>query len=222
MIRFSCPRCMTLLEAPDGDAGSERACPQCQQRFEVPHTLHTMPAATAPPPVNAPLIVPPSVVASRTLDREKIDRLRQLQNARLPGNVLAAVGFPILFAVPLFFMCISFAVVGGQRNTNSHPQSASEGSFLSGCLCCFVPLLWAGGSAGLVLARKKLNTSFVRKNTIRLDYSLSHEMDLRYKILLRSLDELAASEMYEIVQSDGSSYYESTPVCLQTVLSAIF
>lgn len=36
MIRFACPRCKSVLKAPDRKAGSKVACPKCQQRLQIP------------------------------------------------------------------------------------------------------------------------------------------------------------------------------------------
>src|SRR5712664_2058591 len=35
MIRFSCPRCKTVLQAPDGSAGKKCKC-SCGQRLQIP------------------------------------------------------------------------------------------------------------------------------------------------------------------------------------------
>lgn len=47
MIRFACPRCKSVLEAPDRKAGSKVACPKCQQRLQIP----------VPPPRNKTILV---------------------------------------------------------------------------------------------------------------------------------------------------------------------
>jgi hypothetical protein len=36
LIRFSCPRCKSILETPDHRAGDKVECPKCQQRLQVP------------------------------------------------------------------------------------------------------------------------------------------------------------------------------------------
>jgi DNA-directed RNA polymerase subunit RPC12/RpoP len=36
MIRFACPRCKTVLERPEQDAGAKFACTSCGQRLQVP------------------------------------------------------------------------------------------------------------------------------------------------------------------------------------------
>ena len=36
MIRFACPRCKTVLERPEHEAGTKFSCPGCQQRLQVP------------------------------------------------------------------------------------------------------------------------------------------------------------------------------------------
>ncbi len=52
MLRFQCPRCRSVLEAPEAKAGIKTSCPKCQQRLQVP----------LPPPgktVLAPLVPAP-------------------------------------------------------------------------------------------------------------------------------------------------------------------
>ena len=36
MIRFSCPRCKSVLDSPDQQAGNKIECPKCQQRLQIP------------------------------------------------------------------------------------------------------------------------------------------------------------------------------------------
>lgn len=36
MIRFQCPKCNTIMSAPDDEAGSRGSCPKCRQRLLVP------------------------------------------------------------------------------------------------------------------------------------------------------------------------------------------
>ncbi len=36
MIRFACPTCKSILEAPDHKAGTKIPCPKCEQRLEIP------------------------------------------------------------------------------------------------------------------------------------------------------------------------------------------
>jgi DNA-directed RNA polymerase subunit RPC12/RpoP len=36
VIRFSCPRCKSVLEAPDHQGGDKIECPKCQQRLQIP------------------------------------------------------------------------------------------------------------------------------------------------------------------------------------------
>src|SRR5207247_8575649 len=48
MIRFSCPRCKTILESPDDSAGTAMTCP-CGQRLEVPAPrVKALPGAARP------------------------------------------------------------------------------------------------------------------------------------------------------------------------------
>jgi hypothetical protein len=36
MIRFTCPRCKSVLSAPGNRGGTKTHCPKCQQRLQVP------------------------------------------------------------------------------------------------------------------------------------------------------------------------------------------
>ena len=36
MIRFSSPRCKSVIERPESDAGSKFSCGNCRQRLQVP------------------------------------------------------------------------------------------------------------------------------------------------------------------------------------------
>jgi hypothetical protein len=36
MIRFACPACRSVLEAPNHKAGKKLACPKCAQRIQIP------------------------------------------------------------------------------------------------------------------------------------------------------------------------------------------
>src|SRR5271163_3303628 len=53
MIRFSCPGCKKVLNAPDDKAGVRLPCPGCKQVVQVPVTSIVAAAAT-PPSVPAP------------------------------------------------------------------------------------------------------------------------------------------------------------------------
>jgi hypothetical protein len=103
-------------------------------------------------------------------------------------------------------------------NNKASSQEAVQGSSVGGCACLFVVFLWAGGSVGLVLARKKLNTDFMRRNTIRLNYSLSHDKAIRYKRLLRCLDDVAPAKLFEIVACESSVYEESKAASFRIAL----
>ncbi|MGH7171140.1 MAG: NINE protein [Gemmataceae bacterium] len=48
MIRYSCPRCKSVLEAADHEGGAKIACPKCQQRLQIP----------IPPPTNKTILAP--------------------------------------------------------------------------------------------------------------------------------------------------------------------
>jgi phage FluMu protein Com len=43
MIRFACPSCSAVLNAPDGSSGTKTPCPKCKQRVQIPPTSnHTL------------------------------------------------------------------------------------------------------------------------------------------------------------------------------------
>lgn len=70
MIRFSCPRCKSILECPDQQAGDKIACPKCQQRLQIPlpPTNKTVLAPLVETVSSASLpIVPQSVLPSPPL-----------------------------------------------------------------------------------------------------------------------------------------------------------
>jgi hypothetical protein len=62
-IRYSCPRCKAVLEAPDDRVGEKLNCPKCQQRLQNPApppnktVLGTWQAG--PPPVRRTTVAPP-------------------------------------------------------------------------------------------------------------------------------------------------------------------
>lgn len=69
MLRFSCPSCKAILEAPDTQAGTKVACTKCRQRLQAPTLamMKTVLAAPVPAPRPAPstrrLAPPPIPVA---------------------------------------------------------------------------------------------------------------------------------------------------------------
>jgi hypothetical protein len=141
----------------------------------------------------------------------------------LPGTILVSIGFPILFGVPLAFMCLLAPVLNSNapqatprirtskaQEDNAASQPATDGSMLGGCICSSVGLLWIAGTASLLLLRAKLNADFVRRNTIRLDYSMQHRQAVQYKKLLRCLDDLAPAKMFEIVPCGGGVFEQSS------------
>jgi hypothetical protein len=176
---------------------------------------------------------------SPAFDREQLERLRWVSKAVLPGNLLAAIGFPALFLIPLFMCVLSpfIATPDKNRQPNKGPatanptsQTAQQGAGTAqqggggsplGTTCLFVlgtPLLWAGGSVALILLRRKLNTNFVEKNTIRLSYSLPHSTKARHKRLLRALDDLRTIEMFKIVKRSDGDYNHQCSVVLRVQL----
>jgi hypothetical protein len=57
-IRFTCPSCAAIVNAPDAAAGKKARCPQCKSPVDVPATslqpAHAPAPAPAPPPPPAP------------------------------------------------------------------------------------------------------------------------------------------------------------------------
>ncbi len=49
MIRFACPKCNSVLNAPDGKAGRELSCPKCGQWLQVPGQTVRPERNTSPP-----------------------------------------------------------------------------------------------------------------------------------------------------------------------------
>jgi hypothetical protein len=199
--------------------------------LEVPHPPQAKAVRPTPSPMNVPAAQAPSAAPSAALDKVKLDQLRRLQTTVLPGNTLAFVGLPVLFCVPLLFMCLLFPFLGmsGEENksrfnadgTNSDKpssQQADEGALLGGCVCLFVGFLWAAGTVSILLLRKKLNNDFVRKNTISLYYSMRHDKEVRYKRLLRCLDDLAPNKMFEIASCEGGVYEQNAAASLRIEL----
>jgi hypothetical protein len=231
MIRFSCPRCLIVIEAAEKDAGAQRSCPRCAQRLEVPHHPQARTVPATPVPVSVPTAKSPSVTPVPALDKAKLNQLTRLQTMALPGTILAWIGFPILFGAPLLLTCLllPFANINGKENTPgvntgrigpNEPSSkqADDGSSLGGCICLFVLVLWAGGSVSIVLARKKLNSDFVRKNTIRVNYSMEHNKKARYKELLRCLDDLASTKTFEIAPCERGVYEDNATASFRVEL----
>jgi predicted Zn finger-like uncharacterized protein len=54
MIRFACPACKSVLEAPDKKAGLAVPCPRCQQHVTVPAPVAGVPLPPTPTPAAPP------------------------------------------------------------------------------------------------------------------------------------------------------------------------
>src|SRR5262245_25408159 len=120
-------------------------------------------------------------------DQEALEQLGRLQHAYLPGNLLAAIGFPALVLVPMLSCCLLWPLIAvadkdePAKPTKEEAQQA-DGATVLGAICvCFTPVFWIGGSVGLILLRNRLNSDFVYKNTIHLVYSLPSGTEVRYK-----------------------------------------
>ena len=53
-LRFQCPHCSVILRGKLLDAGKERKCPKCEQRFRIPRPRNAEPDTA--PPKKEPLI----------------------------------------------------------------------------------------------------------------------------------------------------------------------
>ena len=144
--------------------------------------------------------------ATPMFTREHLLQLRWVTKAHVPGNLLAAIGFPVLFFVPTMFCCITSAILGNAPRPRDQPPDPR--SAVLGVVLCATPLIWAVGSVSLILLRSKLNTDFRKKNTVGLRYALSNDAKTLYKKLLNCLDDLAATEMLEIAPHLVDGYYE--------------
>ena len=58
MIRFACPQCKTVLQAPDRQAGTAVGCPFCKQKMQVPKPARATPPPRPPTPPSTPASVP--------------------------------------------------------------------------------------------------------------------------------------------------------------------
>ena len=79
MIRFSCPRCNSVLQAPDHRAGSKTACPKCQQRLQIP-----VPPPNKPVPPPNKTVLAPLVEYPRGLGRSPAAQVPQMQLSTPP------------------------------------------------------------------------------------------------------------------------------------------
>jgi S1-C subfamily serine protease len=67
MIRFACPKCKTILQAPDQAAGSRLACGRCGQQLQLPASPAKAPAPAAPP--SRPAAAAPSATGVKAAPR---------------------------------------------------------------------------------------------------------------------------------------------------------
>jgi hypothetical protein len=208
MIRFSCPRCLCLLEALDRDAGGQRTCPRCQQRLEIPGppqapivtaTVAPIHGRSSPTPAQTPSVPSLTLTLAPALDKQKLEQLGRLQWATLPGYVLAWFAFPTLIAIVMVFLFLLF-------------QQGINGWSWPGYTWSVVAVGWVGGLVGTVLLINRLNEHFVKKNTIRLRFSMQPDKQFRYVRLLRSLDDLASTAMCELLPCGANVYDRGLPV----------
>ncbi len=104
MIRFACPTCKAVMNAPDQKAGQKANCPKCGQRLQVPHPMPVAEVprkepgrqvfAAAPGMASAPVAAGSPFDA---IDAEEHGNARQRQSAWKP----------YLFGLPAFLLGIT-------------------------------------------------------------------------------------------------------------------
>lgn len=62
MIRFKCPKCSEIMEAPAGMHGEFLNCPQCQQVVQVPQASPSKSAPKGPKPSTSTVPSGPKIV----------------------------------------------------------------------------------------------------------------------------------------------------------------
>jgi hypothetical protein len=171
------------------------------------------------------------------IDRSVLDQVRRAQTARRPGTLVFAVGFPLVFLVPVVGFTILFFFAGAtdiamqgdppkqpkQKQVVGQRQDQPPPPVFASLTCCSgtaaVPILWIGGAAVVLISGLKLNSSFKKRNTVTLQYALEPEKKTRFNKLLKRLDKLASVEMFEIVwRQDG--YHHGSSVRLRLKIPA--
>jgi hypothetical protein len=200
MIRFMCPSCQQHLQVPDHGAGQKVPCPRCGQKLKIPH----VPKTTGQTLLGLPLPGAPSS-PTQLLDDTKLDQLNRFQTVTLPGTVLAYIGLPLVFIVPIILGCILIP---------SRISRMREDGVLSVVLTLGVlSILWGVSLVVVLESQYRVNRSFRRRNAIHLHYSNQSHLLICYKRVLEYLDGLASTTLFEIVPWRGS-YEHTQPVYL--------
>ena len=158
MIRFACPRCNSVLDAPDQKAGSKVACPKCQQRLQIPgpplnktilaplveHRRNPGSSRTSSPPAGAsPAVTDPADSSSPELltpESEEADQPHPTKGRTL-AMALVIVGCLLLVAASIGLL----AALDSHR-TKAQPLALTL--IILGCLLLVVSVL-----IGLFVAR---------------------------------------------------------------------
>ena len=126
MIAFPCPKCQTILKAPEEKGGARTSCPKCGSAVQVPHPS---PAANGLPdwlmdvqrtqPTLSPAVAPiPPTAATLSCNPPADAALPQR-----PGRVVIWVGAAVA-AAGLLWMCAGGGVVAFMLLTSGlHPAS---------------------------------------------------------------------------------------------------
>src|SRR5262245_24303634 len=89
MIRFTCPVCRMMMEAPDDRAGSKVACLQCRQQLVIP------------PPPRTVLATGPGAPGQQPF----------LSGFTVAGVFLAATSLPLALFVPPVYVGVGVAIL---------------------------------------------------------------------------------------------------------------
>jgi hypothetical protein len=113
----------------------------------------------------------------------------RLQGVPQPGNRLAAIGLSIVISGPLLTCCITFALIPlgdkgyDAERANQQAQLESAGVVLGSLCMVLTPLIATSGVLTIILLRSRLDSEFIRKNTIHAEYALAHAADARWSWL---------------------------------------
>lgn len=122
MLRFTCPKCHTALEAANPPPGQPVICPQCKSRLHVQTSTAAKKTAPAPAPTPAPAPAFKDVPTESAYDRPR-SRKKKATNSNLPLIIGLAVGGGGLVVALLVVLIVILANMGGKetpvvKNTN--------------------------------------------------------------------------------------------------------
>jgi hypothetical protein len=133
-----------------------------------------------------------------------------------------AFGFPLIFAFPilafLLFLFLAGAAdtalkdgVGAKQPPVPGQKPNAQKPAFSGLACCTgvvaVPVLWVVGAFAVLLFGRTLNERFRMRYTIALRYALGPEHMRRFSRFLERLDELASTELFEIIWNRNACHH---------------